>query len=1627
LNPIEVTQHITDSYLRYLATAFSITDQELNKQLQEELTVRERFVKGPYLDITPPFKIGKNLSQLIDEGLLTKSFKKLGSTIDLERPLYRHQEESLRKVIGGGRNLIVATGTGSGKTETFLYPILNELLQEYEQGKLTPGVRALLLYPMNALANDQMKRLRRLLKDTPFITFGRYTGETRPDPDDAERHFREHFPKEPRIENELLSREEMRQQPPHILLTNYAMLEFLLMRPADCIFFDSPWGKTWKFIVLDEAHTYSGAKGMEMAMLLRRLKDRVVDGQKNVLHCIATSATLGKSRKDFPLVAEFGKSLFGEEFEWVEGNTGRQDVVEAAKIEDLKGENSWGKPDPDFYLVLLKLLKESYTSKDLTKIAVKYSIPATVIDNALSVSNNGQDTGRMLYELLKGDKNLFSIRTALKNKPASLLSVARQVFQTPVVQGDKAEIIDERLAQQYLVALVDLAVMAKPGENDQPLLPARYHLFAKALEGAFVSLWPSKKLFLKKRRHVIHDGQAVPVFELGTCKRCGQEYIVGRINEENKLVQPEGANETEEVDYFFIQQGEEELVDNEDEQIMSSVLEDENRAEQYELCAACGDIRRKGSLESCNCEVPAKNRKFTLHKLVIPRGRKQQKCFSCGSYGEALILRFLTGQDAPTSVLASALYQKIPPVSSKESQLQVQLDNDFWENDFLDDFTEEVAATREEHGRKLLAFSDSRQDAAFFACYLNRTYQQILWRRLIVKVLQQRKLDAYRIDDIVRYLVKEAEQAGLYTEQQSNSQKQYQAYLWTMSELLAMDKGHSLEGLGLVKFKVVKPKNWKPVPYFKKLNIDEDDIWKLYEAMLNSFRRQGVLHFPDEVSPEDNHFAPRNKKLYFRGEGSSPEQCVLAWVPAAGKYNSRADYVTKVLTKLGFSPKEAGEQAIKVLKGLWDLFTSKSPTWRPYFRVVSLPETGPIYQMDYRMWEAVPTDSGDKWYRCNLCGTVTPTSLMGVCPKYRCPGELKEVDLEQELSNNHYRYLYSYSEPIPMSVEEHTAQLTSEAAAHLQEKFSDGSVNVLSCSTTFEMGVDVGELEVVFMRNVPPETSNYVQRAGRAGRRTDSTAFALTFAQRRPHDLNYFAEPERMIAGVINPPYFEMTNEKIIKRHINAVALAGFFREYKDFYGNVDDFFRPEESVGGVEKFKEFIEKKPSRVLQSLKSIVPGKIAARMQLEKWGWVNDLLAEEKGTLVRAGLEVAEDIKELRKEKRKRDEEDKSSDYLLRIIKTIKARSVLNYLSSRNVLPKYGFPVDVVELKVNHHGAEAARLSLERDLKIAISEYAPGCQVVAGGRLWTSSFIKRVPRLGWDEYFYSVCKECGRYHSSRTFDNVPDTCQSCKEPLTKPILFIVPVFGFTTGREKPGLPSEKRPDRTFASRVYFAEYYNDLEESHHVRADEIKEGKYTFKYCNLEWRYSPFGKLAVVNRGGKMGGFKVCRICGYTEPVVAKAAKKKSHNTPSGDKCNGVLTYCHLGHEFMSDTLELRFDGYYSADEDLWPSLLYAVLEGASQALSIARADIDGCLYYYGSRGTNPALVLFDNVPGGAGHVKRLGPNMEKVLVAARERVDGKCGCGEETSCYGCLRNFRNQFFHDNLKRGLAKKFIEDILS
>ncbi len=1607
IDPLEVTTAITDSYKRYLSTSFRLRDPVLAELFDEELE-KFQFAKGPILEATPPFKAGLSLSDLAAEGLLDQLLADLiyeSHPYLKTKPLYLHQERAIRKALRG-RNLVISSGTSSGKTECFLIPTLNHLLREHREGKLGPGVRALLLYPMNALANDQLRRLRDLgnifakhAPDLP-VTFGRYVGDTAETKKGAlERFKKEHAGKDP-APGELLSREEMRASPPHILLTNYAMLEYLLLRPEDCWFFDGKHAQHWKFLVLDEAHTYNGATGIEMGMLIRRLKDRVSGSVPGRLQCIATSATLVSEDADFPKVAAFASNLFGESFKWETPDPNRQDVVKGER------EPACVEPHMPFTAPLslyVELQRARASTKDesalrdqFLKICADRGTQEAILTKAAGQAGNA---ARLLYEILSHDLSLSKLKQFIQ-KPRTFEECCNEVF------GSDAE---------ALKCLVDLAAWAKPDDESLPLLPARYHLFVRAPEGAFLSLYPTRKIFLG-RREKTDEGH--PVFELASCRRCGQEYLVGRLSQ-GKLAHSQSDPEvrTKTIRYYLLKSSSAACQEDEDESV--ALPEDEAEGRAVKLCFKCGTTWEGDQAPSCGCGGDY------VQDLVEarPTDGVLNKCLLCGLRSIDIVREFVFQQDAPAAVLATALYQKLGKDDPK--------------------------------ARKILCFSDSRQDAAFFAPYLGGTYERILYRRLMMEALgRDRSVSDYRLESLVEDVLALANNFDLLDPSLDEKQKRKLIWKCVLQEFCALDRRNCLEGVGLVAFVPVSPKVWEPPEDLLQgeLNLSSAEAAGLYHILLNTLRLNMAITFPDAgPAPNDEAFAPRNREYKVKGEGSVPKASIYSWIPATNRLNTRLQFLINLYDP-GMEAQETESHARKLLGRIWEDLTAR---WKGQgIDAFHDGRHGTLFQLDYRFWRVLHGESAAAgWYICERCGGFSPVSVRAVCSTFGCDGKLTAIEhskAQTAVETNHYRHLYKTLSIAKMAVHEHTAQLKQEYATEVQLKFINGDVNVLSCSTTFELGVDLGELETIFMRNVPPEPSNYIQRAGRAGRRTSSAGFTFTFARLRPHDLNYFARPEEIVAGYVKPPAVEIVNEKIVRRHLHAVALSEFWKRFPEHFGVADKFFGlgavDPDSTDGFECFRKFLQERPKALAEALKRVTPVDMLPMFDPDNWRWAEKLFDPKEGSLELARKAICseyEQIDDFCREKKdelqtvlsnrglhtsQRGKLNRDIDWAEKRLQTIAKRNLIDFLATHGVLPKYGFPVDVVELTPLHHAPAAKRIQLERDLRIAISEFAPGSQVVANGYLWESFALKVVKGKTWDLFWYAVCPTpgCDRFQiRGGTIEEVPPdlTCEACGNNIPRGHIhrMLVPIFGFTTSREvEPIRPGEARPRRDFSTRPYFVSH-----ESRHQCDHNIGQ-------LLINCEYSPTGELAVVCKGKKGQGFKVCFDCGYAISLVERT--KTSHRTPLGRDCSAPLrSPWHLGHRFQTDLLLLSVttkdhSGMPSLrkDESFWLSFLYSLLEGASEALGIRRRDLDGCLY---PKPDQYGMVLFDTVPGGAGHVRRLmdEPNLRATLRASKARLEPNEAhkCGEETSCYGCLRNYDNQFCHDQLRRGAVLTFLRQV--
>ncbi|MCJ7584186.1 MAG: DUF1998 domain-containing protein [Anaerolineales bacterium] len=628
----------------------------------------------------------------------------------------------------------------------------------------------------------------------------------------------------------------------------------------------------------------------------------------------------------------------------------------------------------------------------------------------------------------------------------------------------------------------------------------------------------------------------------------------------------------------------------------------------------------------------------------------------------------------------------------------------------------------------------------------------------------------------------------------------------------------------------------------------------------------------------------------------------------------------------------------------------------------------------------------------------------------------------REIEPNHYRRLYQEDMPASLIVEEHTAQLDHEKAREFQRDFREGKIHVLSCSTTFELGVDLGNLDTAFLRNVPPEIFNYAQRVGRVGRRSGIPGFAITYCGRNPHDLYHFIEPLQMIKGKIQPPVLSLKNYKIISRHVTATALSAFFQNHKERFKTVENLCEDLSNPKFVSDFEIFLNAHRTELENSLRTIIPQDMFTSLGLHDGTWIQ-AIAGENSRISYSVDEVSSDYKKTiaLKEMLSKEEKYDLANWAKKRAETIAGDDVLSFLSRKAVIPKYGFPVDVVELDTQRvkSSQDASEVLLQRDLTIAISEFAPTSSLIANKKVWTSYGLKKVAEREWDRWWYARCPTHARFERKRyEGEERPPSFEGCC-PKMKIYQYIEPKFGFVTSLEKPKEPTG-RPIKVFTTRPYFAGFKD-------------KKGEEKDFNAVILTTVSP-GYMVVVCEGRRGEGFFICKDCGAGFRNIKDF--RKEHDTPQGYKCPArpetLRPSVSLGHELVTDVLKIQFSHPPSVlieEPGFAFSLAYAMVEGAAYILGVRPNDLSATVAYGSDDYPIPPIILYDNVPGGAGLVARLEDKntFRDCLESAKRRLGGACGCGETDSCYGCLRSYRNQFAHQYLQRGPVLRYLDDILA
>lgn len=1625
MNPIQISQRLQQTMVSYLTTTFDVNrdgkEPELASMIRASLNTPGALFNGPFLELAPPYQTGRSLNNFIEEGVLSPRLRSLncfqqGMPIPLDAPLYTHQETSIIRLSEQRRSIVVSSGTGSGKTECFLIPIINDLLTDD-----APGVRALLVYPMNALVNDQLDRLRKLLAGTN-ITFGRYTSEL----EQKEKYAREKLGFEP-LPNEVICRDDIQsgEKIPQILITNYAMLEFLLLRPEDSKLFQSG---LWRFVVLDEAHTYSGAQGVEVAMLLRRLKHRL-GKQRGDVCCIATSATLTDNEAD--VAAQFAENLFQETFDTQDVIFGEIDPHFIPQVESPSDIN------PEVYLhedfdKLLEVVR-SEVGIDIEATALWLNRIGLIDDDKISWVDRSNSSGSyFLWQVMRDNPHLIRLRSwMLENgdRPIRPDEAAREVF------GGIIEDAESRLHALY--HLIELGAIARSKPDQPPLLPARYHLFARPPQGVWACINPNcsgressqdvgwSRLF--SHRVETCDACHCRAYPITVCRECGQVYL-HMCEESNELLPARHNHQSDGSDSRYFtwrpirenqglgqEQDEDEAITN----ATSKLAQNETT-----VCVGCGQYSQR-----CQCDSPLI---VTLWQVTEQQEKKKGKqvlkknqpldfmnqcprCYSTAQRGTEIVTPMTISGTAPLTIITYEMYRHLPPASKSE------------------------IANKPGNGRKLLTFYDSRQGAARFAAFLQTVANQQNYRHIIpaaINSLQQKEHERPDLEGLSRACVDLAWQYGIFHNDPDSeewrkgvgrlSRAQRKRLMHrTNAEIIAefttrRNERQSLETLGLVSVEYFEDNDEAleiVKPLAERIGFSVPQTLTLINYVLDDFRKKKVIDLPEGVDRDDpvfgrHQFSPR---LVRGGEVSQYEESWLGKTERKG----RRRLIKKMLGAVG--QPQANVNIDAVLLRIFDWLIDEQTDLMD-----GQPADGYQLRNDRLFF-----DFNADWFRCDNCQRLNSRGDSLPCPHPDCTGNMQPFD-KSELQNFYFDLFHR--EIVPLRVEEHTAQLDSVKGRDYQNGFRDGDINILSCSTTFEMGIDLGDLQAVTMSNVPPTVANYRQRAGRAGRRSSGTALILTWASDRPHDQMYFRDPSEIIQGQVRVPHIMLDNEFIRRRHINAILLSEFLR-YQRNAGHEDlrlvgAFFDhqvvDEPHYTAVSRWLDNRREQCREILSEFtiflqlpddSGLVDGWIESFITaLEK---INTRYQEIAGFY----LKQIENAQQERKPGDTKANQDarQSEEFYEKLLDRLRQEYLINHLSNRGFLPSYSFPLYSVELILPPF-KDIKHLRLQRDLRQAIREYAPGSEVVADKRIWRSigiQFYRETPR----SQEYHICHNCGHLRiASAPSKPLPETggkCEICDEPYNntaKSVRSFLTPDGFRTDWKQSGQPAKQ-----------YVISNHGRERSALIPPSVQNEQQ--FGDSILFYDYQRDGKLLYVNEGRYSNGYRICFDCGSVVEAKDKACKA----TIRGKKCAGSrIEAIALGHVQQTDTLHLRFVSkpdivVPSADNSsFWLSILNALIQGASRALQIERRDIDGVLYPRQITGGHweQSIVLYDDVPGGAGHVRQIAQEFLRVIEEALVVLN--CNdCDPETSCSHCLRDYSNQMIWDYLKRQKALRFLETV--
>lgn len=1655
----------------YLRTQYFGKSPVLLSAIEDKLLDENVLFRRPYVESSPAYKIvrdGIQRSETLPEWL-KDYFKALSEKrLGVFPSPFQHQISALESAYNG-EDVFVSTGTGSGKTECFIWPLLAKLADEARNRPKSwreRGVRAIVMYPMNALVSDQIGRLRRLIgdRDGNFVDifrkfcgaearrpqFGMYTGRT-PYPGKApvktqdeslaktyeetltpenaeEKEFVERLIRDGRFpakksyvefieklkqkqhvpnaeDAELVTRFEMQKYCPDILITNYSMLEYMLFRPRERKIWADTKARLAKYpddkilFVVDEAHMYRGSAGGEVSLLIRRLFHKLGIDRSRAQFILTTASMPHRKDEEREAVRVFANSLTAcnkpTSFRWLMGER-----------EEIQGDGVFDIP----FSKLATANPESFEGSEAERLAAHHSFWKGTPGYAAPFDDVNA-LYRWLYENLKRYKPFVKLLQACRGEAVSLLELAERIFPNEA-------------QDQALHAVSVMLAIATAARNDagNVLFPARLHMLFRGLKGVCACANPDcpncrERNGLKLGEAYLSDEKTTcekcgsAVYELCNDRRCGALFFKGYVSQRDF--------EARRKTYLWRNPG---LIDDEEKICEICLFIPSERSDEPQVA----ETRDENLGKRCYLDVKSgflyfddRRRGAGFRALYygdyVASGRPDVYTFKdCPHCRHALskmqLTTFNTRGNLAFFNLIKAQFQTQPAVVEKTNQ--------------PDRFPNE--------GRKVLLFSDSRQRAAKLARDMSDASDATAARQLAALAIRRMEqenasLDYFYdffamvafeknvrlFDDEQRKKLFEDGERAFQDYQERNPDEKYEPR-FTINNAPDKIKEHLLrfycDGYNTFVDTAVGWLEPTDSAMRKALrNLEKKNVVVAEELFLSVFNAW-ILYICDKYVALGQSISDRIRRRMRRFFGG---------------YGLEKSKIDALNVDVAFSPAiraamqwEKNDKVAQTWLYVLNAFLDDGQSDNKRKRYVDLTQVKPRLSL--------PSDAD--WFRCRRCSELTPYLLMGKCPI--CGSSEIGQAAESELDALNF-----WRQPIKdalqgekirlIDVEEHTAQLSHKdqrdalwaKTEQYELRFQDflrpneTPVDILSSTTTMEVGVDIGSLVAVGLRNIPPMRENYQQRAGRAGRRGASLSTIVTFCEDGPHDSLYFNNPVPMFRGDPRRPWIDVGAEKIICRHFNMIALQSYLETQTKDCG-LDDAPAVEFLAERLTDFGDYLE---TFVVDDA-LVPPGS-------------RHILSEYKKELTRV-------LNALKVKSEKHPELFETRD-----AKFNKKKSLLDALFEEGAIPTYSFPKNVVSVYIPGE-KDQLQYSVERSLDVALGEYAPGRSIVVdkttyqiGGLYYPGGERNRsqdsdsdgasfssspAKAFVTDPAYVKTIIKCDRCHWYGLQNDGDDKCPFCgNASLTKEKRQMVRPWGFAPKDAKSIEEAQLEEKYSFPA----TPLYSTL-----PKADDVStlEG---WEKIRVATRSNQ--RIIVLNKGVGDKGFVLCEDCGAMAPgdnIEALKDLKRPYKSRDRDCKHSKFRNVDLGYDFITDMLVLEFklDPSQIVTEATGNSWLNRAGQSLAEALRLQACrelDVEYDELATGYRVRNDGefvdVYLYDSLSSGAGYAVGVRASIDNVLEGVQKMLS-ECEC--DGACQDCLKHYRNQFVHRLLDRRAALSLL-----